>query len=201
MLSVRIQFGLYAMLLSLCCMSMESRAQDVQAQQQSQADAQPEPSPPFPAELPPGPIIVSYQDGQLMIEAQNATLSSVLRAACYQTGTAVEIPTGAEERVAGVFGPGQAQDVFASLLNGSRFNYVMLGSTDNAGRIVRLSLFVKPTGPPTTQPVGPTPRVVAKAAEPPPFPQSPQQAKQPPAEPTAAEQSAPQLPRRRHKRR
>lgn len=201
MLLERIQFGLCATILILCCLSIQSSAQDAQAQQLPQA-APPAQLDPLPlTQQPPGPIIVSYQNGQLRIEALNSTLSSVLQAACYQTGTAVEIPTDAEERVVGFFGPASAREVFASLLNGSRFNYLMVGSPDDARMILRLTLFVKPTDPPTTQPVRPAPQLVAKAAEPPPVRQSPQQAKQPPAEPKAADQPAPQLPRRRYRRR
>jgi hypothetical protein len=196
------QFVLCAMLLSLCCVSMTLRAQDAQAPQQPQGGAeQIEPPPKVPAELPPGPVIVSYQNGQLMIEAMNATLRSVLRAACYQTGTALEIPTDAEERLLGVFGPGAAREVFTSLLNGSRFNYLMQGATDDERRIVRLTLFVKPVGSPNVQSVPSTSKVIAKAAELPTVAQSSQQVTQAAAQPNVAGQSAPQLTRPRRRRR
>jgi len=44
-----------------------------------------------------------------------------------QTGAEIEIPS-ATERVVTHLGPGPARDVMADLLNGSRFNYVLLGS-------------------------------------------------------------------------
>jgi hypothetical protein len=63
-------------------------AQDTQAPQQRQRGAeQIEPPSTIHAQLPSGPVIVSYQNGQLMIEAMNATLSSVLQSAI-KTGTA-----------------------------------------------------------------------------------------------------------------
>jgi hypothetical protein len=202
MLAVRKQFALYAMLLSLCCVSMTLRAQDAQAPQQPQGGPeQIEPPPSIPAELPPGPVIVSYQNGQLMIEAMNATLSSVLRAACYQTGTALEIPTGAEERLLGVFGPRPARELFTSLLNGSRFNYVMEGTTDDESRVVRLTLFVKPVASLNVQPVPSTPKVIAKAVELPNVAQSSQPVKQAAAQKNVADQPAPQLTRPRRRRR
>jgi hypothetical protein len=71
---------------------------------------------------------VSFHNDQLTIVAHNSTLGDVLRAVRNQTGAAVEIPANATERVVGRFGPGPARDVLAVLLNGSHFNYVMLGS-------------------------------------------------------------------------
>src|SRR5919109_538558 len=114
MVSVRVPFGLYVMVLSLCYVSMASRAQEAPAQSLAQA-APPQPDSLPLTRLPGGPVIVDYQNGQLMIVAKNATLGSVLLAACNLTGTSVEIPSDADERVAGVFGPAPARDVFALL--------------------------------------------------------------------------------------
>jgi hypothetical protein len=201
MSSLRAQFVPLLIVVGLSGLSLKSRSQNAQAEQPQAAEQSPDSISLPLAQLPPGPVIVNYQQGQLMVEAQNATLSTVLRAVCNQTGTAIDIPSDADERVVGRFGPGLARDVFALLLNGSRFNYVMLGSNDDARRIVRLTLSVKPAGPLNDQPVRPTPQVVAKRAESPPAPQSPEKAAQPSTESNAAAQSAPQLPRRRYRRR
>jgi hypothetical protein len=95
----------------------------------------PQPAPPPPPstleQLPTSAPQVSFQNGQLVIVARNSTLGDVLRAVRNQTGANVEIPANATERVVGRFGPGPARDVLASLLNGSHFNYVMLGSATN----------------------------------------------------------------------
>jgi hypothetical protein len=205
MLSERIQFVICAVLLSTSWIT--SRAQNVEVQQlpPQTAREQPGASASRLAELPPGPVIVNYQDGQLIIEAQNATLSSVLRAACNQTGTVVDIPSDAEERVVGVFGPGPAREVFASLLNGSLFNYVMMGSTDAAARVVRLTLSVRRVSErlvsaQETRSAQPVPRPVAKVLEVPPVPQVPQQAEKPLAEMNAQDHSALKELRRRHRR-
>jgi hypothetical protein len=205
MLSERIQFVICAVLLSTSWIT--SRAQNAEVQELPPQTAREQPDAPASrlAELPPGPIIVNYQDGQLIIEAQNATLSSVLRAACNQTGTVVDIPSDAEERVVGVFGPGPAREVFASLLNGSLFNYVMMGSTDDAARVVRLTLSVRRVSErlvsaQETRSAQPAPRPVAKVGEVPPVPQFPQQAEKPSAETNAQDHSALKELRRRHRR-
>jgi hypothetical protein len=209
MLSACTQFVMCAMLLSAC--RIESRAQNAEAQQQlppQTAAEQYEFPPTRLAELPPGPVIVNYQGDQLMIEAHNATLDSVLRAACYQTGTAVDIPASANERVFGVFGPGPAREVFASLLNGARFNYVMLGSASDGTKVVRLTLTARSVESQETrkemvrsapQPARSAPQAVDSVAATPVVPQSPQQAEKP-VDAGAAGHSLLQELRRRHRR-
>jgi hypothetical protein len=185
------------------CLSVGSQAQDAQVQE-SQAAAQPADPPPLTlAQMPPGPVVTLYQNGQLTIEALNATLSDVLRAACNQTGTAIDLPPGGDERVVGVFGPGAPREVLASLLNGSRFNYVMLGSPYDATRLMRLTLSVKPASPLDSPPLRPAGQLMARAPEPAPIPQRPpQQATQPSTEPGPPDtQAPPRVPPRRHRRR
>src|ERR1700687_5042983 len=79
----------------------------------------------------PVPPQVSYQNGQLTIVAPNSTLGDILRAVRKQTGAEIEVPD-AKERVVTHLGPAPAAEVMADLLNGSRFNYVLLGSPDDA---------------------------------------------------------------------
>lgn len=94
------------------------------------ADAIPTPAAP-PATLeqsPPTPPRVNFQNGQLTIDATNSTLSQVLRAVQSRTGASIDIPAGAgSERVVAQLGPGQPRDVLNTLLNGSKFDYVILG--------------------------------------------------------------------------
>jgi len=83
---------------------------------------------------PANPPQVAFNNGVLTITANNSTLGDILRAVHHQTGASVDVPGNATERVVGQFGPGPARDVMASLLNGSHFNYVLLGSeTDPSG--------------------------------------------------------------------
>ena len=86
---------------------------------------------------------VSYRDGQLTIVAPNSTLADVLRAVRKQTSADIEIPPTASERVATHLGPGPARDVVAELLNGSKFNYVLLGSPQNSAQLTRVVLVAK----------------------------------------------------------
>ena len=100
---------------------------------------------------------VSYQNGQLTIIAPNSTLGDILRAVRKQTGAEIEVPD-AKERVVTHLGPAPAAEVMAELLNGSRFNYILLGSPDDAHVLTRVVLVAK-SGPdnaaPNNQMAGP----------------------------------------------
>lgn len=91
---------------------------------------------------------VSYQDGLLTIVAPNSTLGDILRGVRKHTSADIEIPATASERVVTRLGPGPAREVMAELLNGSRFNYILLGSPQDANLLVRVVLVAK-TGPDT----------------------------------------------------
>ena len=100
-------------------------------------------------QLPSAPPQVSFQDGLLTIVAQNSNLGDILREVRKRTGATIEVPANATERVAGKFGPGPARDVLADLLNGSAFNYVMVGSPSDPDTLASLVLTTKPAGGPT----------------------------------------------------
>ena len=118
----------------------------------------PPPPPPRPEQMPAVPPQVTFQSGKLTIIARNSTLGDILRAVRIKTGANIEVPGSAPERVVGQFGPGPSRDVMASLLNGSRFNYVMLGSESHPEELQHLILSPKVGGdslgtPPPSQPV------------------------------------------------
>jgi hypothetical protein len=94
---------------------------------------------------------VSYQDGLLTIVAPNSTLGDILRSVRKHTSADIEIPATANERVVTRLGPGPAREVVAELLNGSRFNYILLGSPTDANQLVRVVLVAK-TGPDNPNP-------------------------------------------------
>lgn len=94
-------------------------------------------------QMPATPPQVTYQNGLLTIVAQNSTLGDILRAVHARTGASVDVPANATERVVGRIGPAPARDVIASLLNGSHFNYVMLGSASDGSGIGQLILTPK----------------------------------------------------------
>lgn len=101
----------------------------------------PPPPPPTPEQMPANPPQVSYLNGQLTIQSTNATLSSILNAVRQQTGAQIELPAGSgSERVATRIGPGPARDVIASLLSGSAFDFLILGTTNSPGGVQRVIL-------------------------------------------------------------
>ncbi|HEX7425112.1 MAG TPA: hypothetical protein VF311_14675 [Terriglobales bacterium] len=104
-------------------------------------------------QLPATPAKVSYQGGLLTISAQNSTLGEILRDVRKLTGASIEIPpgSGANERVVTHLGPGAPRDVLAGLLNGSSFNYVMLGSISDPTAISSVVLMAKPSSSGGTQ--------------------------------------------------
>ena len=64
-----------------------------------------------------------------------------------QTGAELDIPPNANERVVADLGPGRARDVLAQLLNGTHFNYVMVGSTTDPTAIQSIVLTPRSGGP------------------------------------------------------
>lgn len=85
---------------------------------------------------------VSYDSGKLTIEAHNSTLADVLKSVKQETGAELEIPPNATERVVADIGPGRPRDVLAELLNGTHFNYVIVGSSSDPTAVQ--SIFLTP---------------------------------------------------------
>ncbi len=107
------------------------------------------PSPaPTPEQMPPVAPTVTYQGGQLTIQSNNATLGQVLRSVQSKTGASFDIPASANsDRVVAQLGPGQPRDVLATLLNGSKFNYIILGSPSQPGSVQKLILTPRQNAP------------------------------------------------------
>lgn len=90
------------------------------------------------------PLQVSYQDGMLGVYANKVTLSEVLYAIQQRTGADISIPAGAEqERVVTELGPAPAAEVLARLLNGSKFNFLILNSVNDPRQLDRVVLSVR----------------------------------------------------------
>jgi len=152
--------GILIPLIGLLCLPAVSRA-DTQAPPQHRVHkSKKQLPPPLPSgtrgpvpqvpldALPAVPPQVSYQDGLLTIVAPNSTLSEILRGVRKHTSAEIDIPAAANERVATHLGPGPAREVLAELLNGSRFNYILLGSPTDSNQLVRVVLVAK-SGPDT----------------------------------------------------
>jgi hypothetical protein len=96
-----------------------------------------------PAAPPRPPVEVTYQGGMLRIFAQKANLAQVLFEVHQQTGIEIAIPAGAEqEDVVADLGPGPVRDVLMSLLNGSRYNFIFVG-TDRDHTVQKAILTVR----------------------------------------------------------
>ena len=80
-------------------------------------------------------------------------MGDVLTAVKQRTGAAVDMPAVSSERVVGRFGPGSPRDVMAQLLNGSHYDYVLLGSPADPGSLKKVVLMARANGPePAMQP-------------------------------------------------
>lgn len=90
---------------------------------------------------PAAPPQVSFTNGMLTISALNSTLADVLNAVKAQTGAKLEIPPSADqERVAVQLGPGHPRDVLSQLLDGSPFDYILLGSAEQPNALTQIIL-------------------------------------------------------------
>jgi len=84
---------------------------------------------------------VSFKNGQLAIHSNKASLSAILFAVHQRTGADIAVPAGAEqEQVAADIGPAPAAEVLAHLLNGSRFNFLILNSASDPRVLDRVIL-------------------------------------------------------------
>jgi len=88
---------------------------------------------------------VTFRDGLLGIRANKATLSEVLFAVQQRTGAQVAIAAGAEqEQVVADIAPAPAPEVLARLLNGSKFNFLILSGANDPQRLDRVILTPRP---------------------------------------------------------
>jgi hypothetical protein len=126
----------------------KAQAKPSPVQPQAAPAAQPTPAPALtPEHGPSSPPQVNFQGGQLTIVARNSTMGDVLNAVKQKTGASVDMPANSSERVVGQFGPGAPRDVMAQLLNGSHYDYVLLGSPADPGALNKIVLMAKASGP------------------------------------------------------
>ncbi len=110
-------------------------------------------SQPAPAPAP-KPLDVSFSNGLLTVHSNKATLSEVLFAVQQRTGADIAIAAGAEqEKVVVDLGPAPAPEVLAQLLNGSKFNFLILSDANDPRQLDKVIL---------------SPRVEVAVAPPPP---------------------------------
>jgi len=94
----------------------------------SNATAAPPPKP---------PVTVNFENGMLRIRAEKATFAQVLSEVQRQTKAVIAIPAGADqEQVDADLGPAPVLDVLASLLNGSPYNFILVGNELSVERVI-----------------------------------------------------------------
>jgi len=109
-----------------------------------------QPPPAAPALPPPPPppshkLDVHCPNGALSIVAERVTLAAVLTEIHRCTGAEISIPAGAQgEQVFANLGPAPARQVLTSLLNGSPYNFIVIGS-DRDPNLLR-SVLLSPRG-------------------------------------------------------
>ncbi len=154
---------------------------------------------------------VQYRSGRLSVSADHVSLVQILNEVKRQTGTEITIPPGGgqEQIVVGV-SPQPLREALVSLLNGSRYNFIMLDSEHDPGKLKSVILTYRSAGggasepavvappPPVTQgePVpSPEPETAPTQAEPQLEPQQqpdPQQETPPPQQENQQNQQNPQ---------
>ena len=98
--------------------------------------------------------VVTYREGQLTIDAGNSTLAEVLKLVAEKTGAAIDVPPGTGlERIVEHTGPGRADDVVAALLNGSPYDFIIVGSPQRPHELMQVLLSLRradmtPSSPP-----------------------------------------------------
>ncbi|HYL15066.1 MAG TPA: hypothetical protein VEV41_18645 [Terriglobales bacterium] len=129
--------------IALCPVTL-APAQTVQGQVQQPAPTPASPAPANLEQLPPNPPTLIYDNGFLIVSAHNSTLGDILRGIRGLTGADIEVPPQADERVFVRLGPALPRDILRSLLAGSRFNYLIVGSDADPNALAKVLLFPKP---------------------------------------------------------
>ena len=144
----------------------------------------------------PNPPRVSYMGGLLTVAAENATLADILKAVGTVTHASLEGTQPDMERVFGQFGPAAPRQVLNSILNGTRYDFILVGSVDDPGSVERIMLSSKGAAPAVRGSAG---QIAARQNVPTPTPDEEQdndvagqpEIQQPPPPPVPSEQVQP----------
>lgn len=91
------------------------------------------------ADLPPQPPRVTFKDGVLTVDAQNSTLSDILKAIRTLLGAEFDPMPEVAERTA-VHLSGSPNDVISGLLRGSAYGYVLISSQEDSSILQKVLL-------------------------------------------------------------
>src|SRR3954467_2156760 len=134
-------------------LKLNAKAKTKKGKQPVEEVVLPPPPPPRPEQLPPTRPTVTYRNGQLSILANNSTMADVLNSVRMQTGAQFDMSgVSSADRVYAKLGPGAPKDILAALLDGSRFNFAILGSPTDPAAVQHVVLMPKAGGaaPPST---------------------------------------------------
>ncbi|MGA9801164.1 MAG: AMIN domain-containing protein [Terriglobales bacterium] len=146
------------------------------------------PAPPKPVQK----MQVEYVDGRLHISADHASLAEVLGEVQRQTGTDIPIPPGAaQEQIIANIGPLPIREALVSLLNGSHFNFILVDSETEPGKLKSVILTYRGAGG-ISQPTVAAPEQPVVQIQPEPEPPQPMPEAQPEPQPQEGQQEAPQ---------
>lgn len=95
------------------------------------ATAPPAPPPPLPpAQQPAHPAEVSFSQGLLTVHADNSSLVDILNQISRSTGLQIQ-GLSHDQRIYGSYGPGKLTATVSKLLDGSGYDYVIVGGTES----------------------------------------------------------------------
>jgi len=129
------------------------------------APSNPAPSPGLPPSLldqPPQPAQVDLSAGKLTIHADNSSLTAILHQVSTSAGMTVD-GLNKDQRIFGTYGPGDPREILSSLLEGTGYNVMMIGSTSD-GTPSQLTLSARGAARPAGQ-SAPMPNVIRQNQE------------------------------------
>jgi hypothetical protein len=103
-------------------------------------------TPPVPAK--PAPVLeVNFGNGRLSILAHDVSLAQVLNEVQKKTGTDIPVPSmAAQEQIVTNIGPLPIREALTALLNGSRFNFILVGADDDPAKVKSVILTFRSGG-------------------------------------------------------
>jgi hypothetical protein len=103
---------------------------------------------PTPAPVaPPRKVEVNYSQGKLRVWANKATLAEVMEEIHRRTGAAMTMPPGSgQDQIVADLGPAAPRQVLAELLNGSPFNFVIVGADNDPSQLRGIYLTTRQGG-------------------------------------------------------
>jgi AMIN domain len=140
---------------------------------------------------------VEYKNGRLSVVADHVSLAQILNEVHRQTGTEITIPPGGgQEQIVVGISPLPLREALVSLLNGSRFNFIMVDSEHEPGKLKSVILTYRSSGGGASEPAiaPPAPPVTQGEPEPVPSPEpeiAPSQA-EPQQQPEGQQETPPQ---------